>query len=298
MTIRPPVLRRSWLFVGGGDEAALTSAAASGADVVILELEDFTAPAVRPQARSRAAALFAEWRQRGIVAAARINPLETADGLPDLEAIMAARPDIVLMPKVAEPAQVARLDSEVTRLETDLGIAPGSTELVPNIELARGLIQAYDICRVSARTTAALVASEDMAADLGAERSPDGLELDYVRRRFIVECTAAGVPAIDCPYTWSDADGQERDTRFARRLGYKCKSLVDPAHAAVVNAALTPSTKEISHAERLVTAFETAQASGAGRVEVDGSQVEVPIYMNAKRLLERADALRGFDDLN
>lgn len=259
--------------------------------MVILELEDFTVPAERPAARAKAGALFDTWRDRGIVAAVRVNPLDTADGLPDLEAVMAGRPDVVLLPKVAEPEHVERLDREVTRLEQELDIAAGTTELVPNVELARGLIQTYAICRASPRVSAALVASEDMAADLGAERGPDGLELDYVRRRFIVECTAAGVPAIDCPYTWSDVAGQDRDARFARRLGYRCKSLVDPAHAAVVNAALTPSADEAARAERIVTAFEAAQATGAGRVEVDGSQVEVPIYMNAKRLLERAAAL-------
>ena len=99
------------------------------------------------------------------------------------------------------------------------------------------------------------------------------------------------MPAIDCPYTWSDAEGQDRDSRFARRLGYRAKSLVDPAHAAVVNAALTPAADEVAQAERIVAAFEAAQARGEGRVEVDGSQVEVPIYMNAKRLLARAAAL-------
>ncbi len=292
---RAPHLRRSWLFVGGSDEAALTAAGASGADVVILELEDFTPPAERAGARSCAADLFERWRARGIIAAARVNPLEAADGPLDLEAVMAGRPDVVLLPKVADPAQVARLDQEVTRLEKVYGVADGATELVPNIELARGLIQTFAICQISPRITSALVASEDMAADLGAERGRDGLELDYVRRRFIVECTAAGVPAIDCPYTWSDVLGQEMDTKFARRLGYKSKSLVDPAHAEVVNRVLTPSSAEIDHAERVITAFEAAQAEGSGRVEVDGSLVEVPIFMNAKRLLERARQLGVMD---
>ena len=291
---RPPHLRRSWLFVGGSDSDALEAAAGSGADVAILELEDFTRPADRPGVRARAPALFAGWRERGIVAAVRVNPLETPDGMPDLEAGMAGGPDAVLLPKVAEPDQVARLDAEVARLEAALRLEAGSTELVPNVELARGLIQTHDICRASERVTGALVASEDMAADLGAERGPDGIELDYVRRRFIVECTAAGRLAIDCPYTWTDADGQDRDTRFARRLGYKAKSLVDPAHAAVVNAALTPSAVEVAKAGRVIAAFEAAQAAGQGRAEVDGSLVEVPIYMNAKRLVARAAELAAW----
>jgi hypothetical protein len=80
------------------------------------------------------------------------------------------------------------------------------------------------------------------------ERGPDGLELAYCRQRFIVECRAANVVAVDCPFTFSDADGVARDTRFARRLGYGAKSLVDPAHAAIVNGVLTPGDDELRRA--------------------------------------------------
>jgi len=294
MAMRPPHLRRSWLFVGGVDEAALDAAGASGADVIILELEDFTPPARRAEARARAGDLFQRWRAAGAVAAVRVNPLETDDGIPDLDAVMAARPDAVLLPKVAEPRQVERLDARVSHLERDHGIAAGATELVPNVELARGLIQTFDVCRASERVTAALVASEDMAADLGAERGPDGIELAYVRERFLLECVAAGVVAIDCPYTWMDAEGVEAEARHARRLGYKAKSLVHAPHAGVINGCLTPADEEVAAAETRVAAFEAAQAEGHGRAEVDGSLVELPIYLNAKRLLARAAELAEF----
>ena len=85
--VRPPALRRSWLFVGGADDAELSKASGSGADVVILELEDFTAPGMRPVARAKAAELFDAWRAVGLIAAVRINPLETEDGLIDIEAV-------------------------------------------------------------------------------------------------------------------------------------------------------------------------------------------------------------------
>jgi len=293
---RPPELRRSWLFVGGSDEAALAAVNSSEADVVILELEDFTPPSERAWARTRAVDMFERWRGLGMVAAVRINPLDTEDGPVDLEAVMEGGPDVVMMPKIAEPSHVARLAEEVTRLESQYGLAAGSTELVPNIEFARGLIQTYDICTVSDRVTGALVASEDMAADIGAERGRDGRELEYVRQRFIVECAAARTPAIDCPYTWTDTLGMEADTKYARRLGYKSKSCVNPDQAAIANAMLTPAPDEVEHCHRIVSAFEAAQSRGAGRVEVDGSLVEVPIYMNAKRLLERAEKLAAWEE--
>ena len=126
----------------------------------------------------------------------------------------------------------------------------------------------------------------------------DGIELAYCRQRFIVECRAADVVAVDCPYTFSDAEGVERETRWARRLGYVAKSLVDPAHAAIVNGVLTPGEEELRRARAVVTAFEAARERGGGRVELDGALVEMPTYSNAKRLIARAEALREFERHN
>ena len=295
--IRPAPFCRSWLFLEGANEHALQSAAAGGADVLIQELEDFTPPALRPAARALAPELYRAWRAAGAVVAVRINPLEQ-DGMDDLAAVMRGRPDIVALPKVAEPHQVVRLDEAVTRFERDYGIPQGSTALLPNVEFARGLVQTDAIAKASQRTRACLLASEDLAADLGAERGPDGVELAYCRQRFLVECVAAGVVAVDCPYTWSDIAGVERDARWARRLGYVAKSLVDPAHAAVVNGVLAPGDDEIRHAREIVTAFEAARAAGEARVEINGSLIEVPSYATAKRLLARSEAMRQFERLS
>jgi len=290
---RPAHLCRSWLFLEGANEAVLQRAAQSGADVLIQELEDFPPPPLRPKARSLAPELYASWRAAGAVVAVRVNPLEQ-DGLDDLAAVMRGRPDIVALPKVAEPHHVARLEAEVSRFERDYGIPEGSTALLPNIELARGLVQTGAIAAVSRRTVGCLLASEDLAADLGAERGRDGLELAYCRQRFIVECRAANVVAVDCPYTFSDAEGVEREARWARRLGYVAKSLVDPAHAAIINGVLTPDEDELGRARAIVAAFEAARQRGGGRVELDGALVEMPAYSNAKRLIARAEALRQY----
>jgi citrate lyase subunit beta / citryl-CoA lyase len=292
--IRPAQLCRSWLFLEGANEVVLQRAASSGADVLIQELEDFTPPGLRPKACALAPDLYAEWRQAGAVVAVRVNPLGQG-GMDDLAAVMRGRPDIVALPKVAEPAHVAQLDQAVARFENEYGIPQGSTALLPNIEFARGLVQTVAIATVSKRTAACLLASEDLAADLGAERGADGMELAYCRQRFIVECVAAGVVAVDCPYTWSDVAGVERDTRWARRLGYVAKSLVDPAHAAIINGVLAPDGDELRRARDIVTAFEAARAAGKARVELHGSLIEVPTYHTAKRLLSRAEALLQFE---
>jgi citrate lyase subunit beta/citryl-CoA lyase len=274
-------MRRSWLFVPGADEQAHAAAARSGADVIIQELEDFTPPQLRPRARRLSRALYERWRAAGALAAVRVNPLETC-GHEDLAAVMAGRPDIVLMSKVDAPEQVRALERATG----------GVPELVPNVESAAGLRRAFEIARASPRVCAVLVASEDMVADLGTERSRGGGELAYVRARFLLECRAAGAEAIDCPYTFSDVKGAVADARRAKRLGYRMKSLVDPSHARAINRVFTPSAAELARARRIVAAFEEARAAGKDRARVAGALIEVPIYAAAKRLLERAGARR------
>ena len=264
-------MRRTWLFVPGADEAAQAAAARSGADVLVQELEDFTPPELRPKARSLAGKLYDRWRKAGAIAAVRVNPLGTC-GREDLAAVLAGKPDIVMMSKVDSPEQVGALAEA----------APG-VDLVPNVETARGLMRTYDIARASPRVVALLVASEDMVADLGTSRSRRGEELNYVRQRFLLECRAAGVEAIDAPYTFSDVKGATADAKWAQRMGYRMKSLVDPSHAKAVNKVFTP---DLARAARIVTAFEKARAQGKDRARLDGALVEVPIYAAAKRLIE------------
>ncbi len=207
---------------------------------------------------------------------------------------MRTAPAIVAPPKVSSPDHVRDLDNAVTGMERRYGLPVGSTELLPNIESASGLMQTYDVAGSSPRITACLVASEDMAADLGAERTRDGEELACVRARFHLECIAAGVQSVDCPYTWSDPAGIDADTRYARRLGYTARSAVSAPHATIINKVMSPAPAESESARRIVTAFERARAAGADRVEVDGSLVELPTYMTAKRVLARARAYGVF----
>lgn len=287
---RPSALRRSWLFLPGADRRALLDARTCGADVLIQELEDFTPPERRPEARAMAAEVFSAWRAAGIVAAVRINPLET-EGRADLAETMRGRPDVVIMSKVAEPAQVAALHEEVGRLERSFDIPAASTELAPNVESARGIMQTYAIAKASERVTGVLGSTEDVAADLGAPRSKAAVELAYARQRLHLECTAANVLSVDCPYTFADAAGCEVDARYARQLGYVAKSAVDPGHIATVNRVMTPSSDEVREARAIVAAFEAARSAGQDRARHGDLLIEIPHYSSAQRLIARAAAL-------
>lgn len=295
MTAIDPELRRTWLFGPGADSAAHAAMLASSADALILDLEDFTPPQRRPQARENIAALLASWRKAGKVAVVRINDLAT-DGLIDLSAAMPGRPDVIAYPMATSSAQMRALDEAITGMERTLGITLGSTEILPVCETALGVVEVRNIVASSIRIRCALLGAEDLASDLCAERQPDANELDYARRRFILECRAAAIEPVDAPYTFTDAAGAFKEAHDSRRLGYRSKSLVRPDHAARINAALTPSETDVRRANTMVTAFESARARGEDRTLVDGLWVEVPTYRNALRTLERARRLSVFDD--
>jgi citrate lyase subunit beta / citryl-CoA lyase len=264
---------------------------ASRADVLIQDLEDFTPPTRRDEARSLAADLFARWRTVGARVCVRINSLHE-DGPLDLSHVVPARPDFVAYPKAATASDMSELDRAITSAEEQAGLAPGSIGILPVCETALGVVNVREIAAASPRIRYALLGAEDLAADLMAERSREAVELDHARRRFVLECRAAGIEPIDAPYTFADVDGAAREARYARRLGYRAKSLVRPDHAAAILAALTPSDGELAQAQRMVEAFETARACGEERVLVDGLWVEVPTYLNAKRVLMQPKVVR------
>ena len=159
-------------------------------------------------------------------------------------------------------AQMQALHAALTEWEAQLNLEAGATVILPVCETALGVVDVRAIAGASPRIRAALLGAEDLAADLSAERQPDALELDHARRRFLLECRAAGIEPIDASYTLRDADGAVREARYAARLGYRCKALVRPEHAQPINSALTPSADDLRRASAIVEAFEAARARG------------------------------------
>ena len=285
-----PDLRRTWLFGPGADTAAHDAMFASGADALIVDLEDFTPPPRRAEARDLLTRYVQGCHESGRLAAVRINALE-GDGTTDLAAAMAARPDVIAYPMSERAEQMQALHAAITGWESQLDIGFGSTEILPVCETALGVVDVRAIAAASARIRCALLGSEDLANDLCAERGRDAVELDHARRRFVLECRAARIEPIDAPYTYVDSEGAVSEARFARRLGYRSKSLVRPEHASALNAAFTPHGDELRRAQAIVKAFDAARARGEDRALVEGLWVEVPAYFNARRTLERARRL-------
>ena len=280
-----PEQRRVWLFGAGADRATHEAMAGSGADVLIQDLEDFTPVHRRDEARALAAALYQQWHETGALVCVRVNSLESVGHL-DLQAVMPARPDIVAYPKAAGASQIRALDLALATHEAALGIEIGATEILPVCETALGVVTVREMAAASARVRCALLGAEDLAADLRAERSREALELDYARRRFLLDCRAAAIEPVDAPYTFSDVAGAVAEARYARRLGYRTKSLVRPDHVLPVREALVPSALEIAQARKIMEAVEAARAGGAETALVDGQWIEVPTYLNARRLVQ------------
>jgi citrate lyase subunit beta/citryl-CoA lyase len=292
MQVLDPDLRRTWLFGPGADVTVHAAMGDSKADVLIADLEDFTPPGRREEARHLLPVLLRSWRDAGHVVAVRINALET-DGPLDLAAAMPARPDVIAYPMAASAEQMHALHLALEHSERTVGIQKGTTEIVPVCETALGVVNVRAIAGGSTRIRCALLGAEDLAADLCAERQVDAVELEHARRRFLLECRAAAIEPVDAPYTFSDSEGAVREARYARRLGYWCKSLVRVEHAVGVNEVMTPSAEDVRRAQAIVAAFEAARGRGEDRALVDGLWVEVPTFRNAQRLIQRAGRLAG-----
>ena len=274
----------TWLFVTSIDDAEIRAAVDAGPDCVIVDMEDFTPPHLRAEGRRKLAASLSLIADAGVMPCVRINPTGTPDHQDDLAAALDAGARVIALPKTSSSAELHALNAMIAELGGAGAERPG---LLPNIETAEGLVNTYAILKEAPPLIGCLIASEDMTTSLGAPRDPAGTAIRYARERFLVECRAAGVAPIDCPYTWADREGLVVETRYAKALGYHAKSAARADQIAVIRDILEPGEAEIEHARRLVAAFEKTQQEGRDRVEVDGQIVERPSYLNAKALLER-----------
>jgi citrate lyase subunit beta/citryl-CoA lyase len=154
-------------------------------------------------------------------------------------------------------------------------------------------MNAMDILSSSAQIAGALVASEDMVVSLNAPRKKNSEILNHVRRVFHIACCSVGITSIDMPYTFTDDEGVRQQTMLAKDIGMLAKSTVNASHCKIINEILTPNERDVENAVEIVSAFEKGRGSGEGQVIHKGTKIEVPIYLNAKQIIERFEALSG-----
>ncbi|WP_448192299.1 aldolase/citrate lyase family protein [Azospirillum sp. sgz301742] len=269
--------RRSWLFTPATMPERFERAAATGADVLILDLEDAVTPDRKDEARRIAVDFLSQasgWERTA--RALRINPPTTPHGLDDLLALLRspAKPDVVIVPKV-DSAETVRL---IDTLLVDGGRA---MPLVPLIESARGVVAAQDIAGASPRVAALFFGAADLAADLGAEVAWEPLL--SARSRLVNAAAVARVGVIDSPFfDLRDDKGLRDEVQRAVRLGFTAKAAIHPNQVAAINAALTPSPDAVAEARRILE--ENAKGVGV----VNGRMIDEAVARKARRVLAAA----------
>jgi citrate lyase subunit beta/citryl-CoA lyase len=287
---------RSWLFVPGDSERKLQKSGSVGADVLIVDLEDSVAPGRKSDARALTRNFLEERPSESPTQVwVRVNPLDQQACGADLEAVMPARPDGIVLPKAGSHEDVERLGRLLGAHEAELGIADGATRVLPIVTETPAAIFRLDSYRHSGDRLAALTwGGEDLAAALGAtaNRDDDGAwtsPYQLVRNLSLFAAHAAGVPAIDTLHAnFRDRAGLEKSCAEARRDGFTGKLAIHPDQVEVINQAFTPTADEIDRARRIVDLF--AANPGAGTLALDGEMVDIPHLKQAQRILAAAGA--------
>jgi citrate lyase subunit beta/citryl-CoA lyase len=282
-------LRRSLLFVPGSTPERIAKAAASGADGVILDLEDAVAPGEKAQAREWVVAALRTVDFRGRERVVRVNALGGPYVGDDLAAVVPGAPDAVLVPKVGAPDEVARVDQLLARLEGAAGLAAGGIRLHLLIETVAGVLNAVRIARASSRTVALLFGAGDLIRETRGRLVPGRASELFALSRVLLAARAGGLAALDTPYfELEDPAGLDVHTRFAADLGYDGKAVIHPKQIETVNRHFTPSPEAVADARRILAAYEEAAGQGSGALSLDGRFIDAVHVRMARQTLERA----------
>jgi citrate lyase subunit beta / citryl-CoA lyase len=288
---------RSLLFIPGDSPRKLEKGICSGADALLLDLEDSIAPEKKTEARATTAAFLkqartASNRPRLFV---RVNGLATGLTDGDLDAVMAAHPDGIVFPKAEGGAAVVHCDAKITAREAIHGLPDGGIDIIAiATETAQAIFLAGTYGSSSKRLKALTWGAEDLSVELGAEanRDSNGNFLEpyrLARSLCLAGAAAAQVQAIDTVYIdFRNEAGFRRECEEARRDGFTGKMLIHPAQVAVCNEVFTPTAEAIKKAEAVVAAF--AANPSVGTVGIGGVMFDRPHLERARQLLARVKA--------
>jgi citrate lyase subunit beta / citryl-CoA lyase len=286
---------RSFLFVPADSPRKLEKSMASGADALIVDLEDSIALDGKAAARQSAAAFLKEAMADAArpYLLVRVNGLQTGLTDADLDAIALAKPDAIMLPKAEGSASVIHADAKLAVREAQSALPDGHIKILPiATETAAAMFLAGTFAGSSNRLIGLTWGAEDLSAELGAQANRDaaGNFLDpyrLARVLCIAGAAAAGIPAIDTVYVdFRNADGFRRECEDACRDGFTGKMAIHPAQVPIINEVFTPSKQTLAHARAVIEAF--AASPGAGVVGIGGVMYDRPHLVRAQQLLARA----------
>lgn len=288
---RPAAGLRSWLFTPANHPRRVEKVFSAGCDVAILDLEDAVAPAEKGAARTAAAAALAPGRPaRACAGYVRINGVDTEHCWADLQAVVAAGVDGIVLPKAESASAIQTIDWVVGALERERGLLPGAIDLVPLIETAAGLAALEAIGAASPRVRRVAFGGADYSADLDLVWTAGEEEFAYARARLVHGSRAAGLePPVDTVVVQIKEPERFRTAaRRGRQLGFQGKLCIHPDQVPLANEVFAPSAAEIARAERILAAWARAEAAGLASIQDGGEFIDPPIAAAARRVVALA----------
>jgi citrate lyase subunit beta/citryl-CoA lyase len=280
------------LFLPGNNPNMLQNGAVLGSDAVIFDLEDAVSPAEKDAARILVRNAMKYMDFSGCETIVRVNSIDTAYWQKDLDEILPQKPALILLPKTGCAEDVKTVDAYMSQLEEKLGLEQGSVGLIPLIETALGVENAYQIASACSRVKAIFLGGEDLTADLRCKRTKEGQEIFYARSRMVVAARAAGVEVYDTPFTdVNDDEGIYTDAQLAKSLGFTGKASISPRHVKAINEVFSPSMKDIDYAYEVMEAIRIGKEQGKGAVSLRGKMIDAPIVARAQQTIDAAIAL-------
>ncbi|MBI3330251.1 MAG: CoA ester lyase [Nitrospinae bacterium] len=287
---------RSLLFVPGNKVAWMEKAPQYGADALILDLEDSVPLADKATARTLVRQALEQLSARGQTLYVRVNALDTGMTGDDLSAIVCAGLSGLLPPKIEMVEDVQQLDTLLAYFERREGLPLRCIDLIPTLETAKGIRNAYDIARASPRVVSIAGGAGkggDTNRSLGYLWTKEGMETLFIRSKVLLDARAAGIryPLVASWFDVGDPEGLMADARRNRQLGYAGMLLIHPSHIGPVNRIFTPSAEDVAYYRGLLAAMEEGERQGTAAVTYHGAMVDIAMVKTAQEMLEFAKAV-------
>ena len=288
-------MRRSLLFLPGNNPNMLVNGDILGADAVILDLEDAVAPDEKDAARILVRNALSALDYSRVEVIIRINALDdTLFWQKDLEEVVPMRPSLIMPTKVTDAAYVQTIAAYIGKVEQRHEIPQGTVRIMPLIETALGLENAFSIATADSRVEALFLGAEDLTADLRCVRTKQGNEIFYARSRMVCAARAAGIDVYDTPFTdVHDDEGLIADVETSKALGFSGKASISPRHISAINRIFSPTLFEVEYAREVLAAIEEALRQGKGAASLYGKMIDAPIVNRAKQVLANHETITG-----
>ncbi len=276
------------MFVPGNNPGMMQDAFIYGPDSIMLDLEDSVTMAEKDAARLLVHNALKTIDYGNTEMVVRINPLNTAYGKKDVEAVVKAGVHVIRMPKTETAEEVREVEREIERVEKEIGCL-GRTRIMAAIESTLGIVNAYEIAVASERMMGIALGAEDYCANLKTQRSPEGTELLFARQQIVVAARAAGIDALDTVYSnLNDMETFRKEVELIKQLGFDGKSIINPRQIEIVNEVFAPTEKAIEKAKTIIAAIKEAEKRGSGVIAVNGKMVDRPVVIRAQRTIDLA----------